>query len=140
MINEFHEDRRQCTDLINAFAYYVDHRLFSDAVSLFSEGGSFIRPDGVKKGHTEIASLWEGRPETVVTRHLVGAPFFLSATGTEAESVTQCTIYQAEGDGKAPPAVKGPIGVAEFHDHFVKTPGGWKFSRREVTPAIIQSP
>jgi hypothetical protein len=140
MNNEYLEERWQCTELVNAFAHFVDYRKFSQAVSLFSEDGKFIRPDGTKSGHAEIASLWEGRPDTVVTRHLVSTPFFLSITDAAAEAVTQCTIYQAEGDGKAPPAVKGPIGVAEFHDRFVKTSDGWKFSERTVTPAIIQSP
>ena len=76
MNNEYLEERRQCTELVSAFAHFVDYRKFSQAVSLFSEDGRFIRPDGTKSGHAEIASLWEGRPETVVTRHLVSTLFF----------------------------------------------------------------
>lgn len=138
--NQIQQAVQHCTELVNAFAYFVDHRQFADAVALFAEEGRFVRPDGVRTGHAEISAIWEGRPVTVVTRHLPGVPFFLSIDHNKASSVTQCTIYQAESDGKSPAKVSGPLGVAEFQDDFVNTEGGWKFLKRTVIPVIIESP
>ncbi len=139
MNREFDHEKSQCEELINAFAYYVDHREFERAVALFVPEGRFIRPDTNKEGHAQIASLWADRPEQVVTRHLAGAPFFLSVSESQAQSITQVTIYQATKNDDGQAVVAGPIGVAEFCDLFINTEDGWKFEERKVVPAIIQA-
>jgi ketosteroid isomerase-like protein len=139
MTEDLHDVRSICTDLINAFAYYIDHHLFDRAVELFADDAVFDRPDGKREGKQAIAMLWENRPEASVTRHLFGAPFFVSISSANAESVTQCTVYQTTHEGDSVAKVAAPLGIAEYTDQFIRTESGWKFVNKKVVPVILQS-
>jgi hypothetical protein len=139
MTEDLHNVRRACTDLIEAFAYYIDHRLFDSAVELFADSAVFDRPDGKREGKAAIAMLWEDRPDGLLTRHLFGRPFFVSVSSDHAESVTQCTLYQVVHEGDSVPKVDAPLGIAEYTDQFVKTEAGWQFTHKTVTPIILYS-
>ena len=129
--------KAECADVINAFAHYVDHREFDQAVSLFAQGGVFERPDMVKSGREEIASIFAGRPESHITRHLLGVPFFATVSDKEVTAVTQCTLYQTQSQDGKPPVVSGPSGVAEFRDRLVATDEGWRIARRVAVPVLF---
>ena len=126
-----------CTNLIAAFAYYVDHREFDRAVALFAGDGRFERPDLVATGHAEIAAIWAGRPETMITRHVCSVPFFREATSERASSVTYFTLYQVEFTGDGLPRCEAPTALCQFEDEFVLTPAGWRIAYRRGAPRIL---
>jgi hypothetical protein len=136
---DLHDVCIACTDLINAFGYYIDHRLFDSAVELFTDGAVFDRPDGKIEGKQAIAKLWESRPEEIVTRHLFGLPYFISISSDNAKSVTQCTLYRVAREGDAVPKVAAPLGIAEYTDQFIRTESGWQFVNKKVEPVILLS-
>lgn len=127
-----------CANLIAAFAHHVDHREFEKAVALFTEDGSFIRPDLEARGHAEIARIWEARPPSVVTKHLCAATFFGETGPQVATAVTPFTLYTVEWDGDGLPKFDQPTGIGEFHDRFVATTSGWRIAERRGLPIMLR--
>lgn len=131
------EARKQCTELINAFAYFVDHREFDNAASLFTEDAVFQRPEGTFSGRAEIAALLNKRPANVITRHLLGTPHFVAVNGNEAKVVTPLTLYQTAHEGEGIPVVTNPVGIAEFQDTLINTNDGWRIANRRGVPVLM---
>lgn len=127
----------QCSRLIAAFAYLVDSRRYAELVDLFAPDGSFLRPEIKAEGSAAIAQLMHGRPTTVVTRHICGTPYFESVGAETASAVTYVTVFQVEGTDGEVAEVSGPAGIAEYHDDFILTPGGWKIASRVARPVFI---
>ena len=134
------EAERACFRLILAFAYHVDHRQFDEAVALFTDDGVFERPGVMARGRAELEAVWAGRPETMVTRHLCHAPYFLSVGADAAEAVTYFTVHQALHDGDGYPDPARPFAVAEYHDRFRREAGIWKIASRRVAVAFMAKP
>jgi ketosteroid isomerase-like protein len=135
--DQFDAVRRACADVISAFAYYVDHREFAKAVDLFAVDAIFERPDLKAHGREQIAAIFAARPNTVVTRHLCGEPFFLELGSDTARAVTQVTLYNVNHEGEGFPSAQGPNALAEFHDIFKRTADGWKIAHRKGVPVLM---
>jgi 3-phenylpropionate/cinnamic acid dioxygenase small subunit len=131
------EAQSACADLIAAFAHYVDHRLFADAVALFKADGCFERPDLTATGHAEIASIWANRPISVVTRHLCSQPFFTQVREDFIMSVTSFTLYYSEHAREGLPQCDRFTAIAEFSDRFELTQEVWRIAHRRATPIIL---
>ncbi|BAI98781.1 hypothetical protein Sj15T_38490 [Sphingobium sp. TA15] len=131
------EAYRACTALISAFAHHVDHREFDKAVALFAADGCFERADITARGHAEIAALWADRPVSLITRHLCSLPHFTKLEADAAESITGFTLYHVNHEDGGLPRFEHAAGVGEFHDRFVRTPGGWRIAHRRGVPVLI---
>lgn len=129
--------RINCAAVIAAFAHHVDHREFDQAVVLFAEDGVFLRPDVRAHGRTEIARIWEGRPESVVTKHMLSPPHFTAVSAAEVRAVTPFTLYTVEWNGEGLPRFDRPPAIAEFHDRLVLTDDGWKIAERRGVPVLL---
>ncbi len=140
MNDEFESVRRACREVIAAFAYHVDHREFDRAVALFAPDAVFERPDLMACGREQIAAIFAGRPESVITRHLCGEPFFVELGADRARAVTQVTLYHAQRAEAPVPTVKGPNAIAEFQDSFERTAEGWKIAHRKGVPVLMVAP
>jgi hypothetical protein len=128
--------RSACADLVAAFAYNVDHRLFAEAVALFTVDGCFERADLSASGHAQIAAIWADRPASLVTRHICAAPFFTEVREDRATSVTAFTLYRVESAGPGVPECSVFTAVAEFSDRFQLTPAGWRIAHRKAATVI----
>lgn len=129
--------RANCSAIIAAFAHHVDHREFDSAVALFAEDGAFIRPDLQARGTVEIARIWEGRPESLVTKHIHGLPHFTKIADDRASAVTTFTLYTLNWDGAGLPTFNSPAAIVEYHDEFIKTPSGWRIQERKGVPLLV---
>jgi SnoaL-like domain len=126
-----------CTRLVTAFAYLVDHRRYTELAALFVDDAHYERPGVVAKGQTELKAFFERRPTNVVTRHICTAPFFEAVGAQEAKSVTYLTIYMEEGRDDTVVETAGLAGIAEIHDTFRLTPAGWRIAQR-VNRLVMQ--
>lgn len=133
------DPRQACADLVATFAHHVDHREFAKAVALFTSDAVFIRHDAVANGQEEIAAIWADRPESVVTKHLCGAPVFLEVEAARITAVTPFTLYSLKHEGDGLPTFDKPAAIAEFRDEFRLTDAGWRIARREGAPLMIAS-
>jgi hypothetical protein len=113
-----------CSRLCNDFAFFVDSRAYGDLVSLFVEEGTFERKGEVLRGRGAILAAMQARPESVVTRHAcTNIRVDLQADGTARGT---CTLLLFHGAAGAAPGIT----VAEYHDAYVQTPGGWRIQSR----------
>lgn len=130
---------RDCAALVAGFAYHIDNGHYADVLNLFAPDGSFERPGISARGQAEIDAMLRARPSDVATRHVCGPPLFLSTSDAEASAVTYFTLYQVPvGDGPYP-EFAGPAAIAEYRDHFVLTPMGWRFASRRVSVAMVRA-
>jgi len=129
--------KMDCTQIVQAFAYFVDNRIFGDAVSLFAEDGAFVRPGHESKGRSEIAEIWKDRPAHARTRHVCCPTYFTEVRPDSAAGVTMMTLYHVEHHGEGLPAFDRPAALVEFHDQFVLTDSGWKIKRRQAVPVMV---
>lgn len=129
--------RAECAAVIAAFAHHVDHREFDAAVALFSEDAAFLRPDVQAHGRAEIAKIWEGRPGSVVTKHMLSPSHITVLSPTEVRAVTPFTLYTVNWNGEGLPRFERPAAIAEFHDRLVLTDEGWKIAERRGVPVLL---
>lgn len=126
-----------CTRLINQFANFNDAGRHDELAALFTEDGQYARPtepDNYVQGRAAILAAFKGRPADKLTRHLI-TNIVVDVTGpASATGICYVTLY-AGSTGK--PAEKHGYQanpsqlIGEYHDVFVLSPGGWKFSKRQ---------
>lgn len=126
----------ECTQVVQAFAYFVDNRFFSDAVTLFAEDGIFVRPGHESKGRAEIAEIWKDRPAHMRTRHVCCPTYFTEIGSDTAAGVTMMTLYHVDHQEEGLPPFDRPAALVEFHDRFVLTESGWKIQHRQAIPKM----
>ena len=122
-------------DLVIAITQYGDHREAEKAVALFAEDGNWLRGGKPHKGHAEILSSYQRGSTTQVTRHINGGTMVTIKDDTHAESVTYYIALHHDPkttDAKFPLPFDPPFSMGEWHDKFVRTASGWRFSSRET--------
>ena len=129
------EIEQECRDLVIAITQYGDHREAEKAVALFAEDGTWLRGGKPYKGHAEILGSYQRGSATQVTRHINGGTMVTVKDDNHAESVTYYVALHHDPkapDAKFPLPFDPPFSMGEWHDKFVKTPKGWRFSSRET--------
>ena len=135
-IEELQSAELACSKLCNQFAVFNDAGRYDELAALFTDDGRYARPtdpDNFLKGKAAILAAFKARPQDKVTRHLI-TNIVVDVTGaTTARGICYVTLYNgstnnpAEKFGfKANPSVL----VGEYHDEFVLTDSGWRFSQR----------
>ena len=125
-----------CSKLCNQFAVFNDAGSHEALVALFTEDGRYARPtdpDNFVSGRAAILAAFIARPKDKITRHLI-TNIVVNVTGAKtAQGLCYVTLFNgstanpAERFGfKANPSVL----IGEYHDEFVLTESGWKFSQR----------
>jgi len=126
-----------CADLITAFAHHIDRRDYDNVVALFTDDGSFERPEIQAKTAAGIRAMLEARPTALFTRHICHQPFFETVTPDEVRSITSFTLYYEPGEHGDVVNTAGPMGLGEFHDTFRRTADSWRIHRRVVKPVLV---
>jgi hypothetical protein len=133
---------RACERLVSTYSHFVDFGEAARIADLFSEDGEFTTPGVVTlKGQKELrAGLGERQKKSArIARHVCTNLLVTVLDSDHAEGVVYVTIYRhdrAPGEGDAPPPIGLPLMLGEYRDRFVRTPGGWRFARRETTVAF----
>ncbi|MFI4974825.1 MAG: nuclear transport factor 2 family protein [Caulobacterales bacterium] len=126
---------RACERLVAQYCHFVDHGQAGRVPELFSEDGVWASPDNTMTGRDAIAAGFRRRQENAgrLSRHVCSN---LLIEVVDAERATGCvylTLYRHDGEAgrRAAPAAAPSI-VGEYRDTFVRTPEGWRFSRRDI--------
>ena len=126
---------QECRDLVTMLTQYGDHREAEKAVALFAEDGTWIRGGKPFKGRAALLDSYSRGSATQVTRH-VGANTMITVTDeNNAEGVTYYIAYHHDPKTASPTLplpLDPPFSMGEWHDKFVRTPEGWRFSFRET--------
>jgi hypothetical protein len=128
------EIERECHDLVVTLCQLSDHGENAKAVDLFSPDGTWIRGGKPYKGRAEMLESFNRGSGHSVIRHLTSNIKIDVKDANTAEGVTYYLAINHDPGTATPklPLPLNPFSMGEWHDKFVKTPSGWRFSFREV--------
>ncbi|ONH60422.1 hypothetical protein CcI49_11350 [Frankia sp. CcI49] len=129
-----------CRELIVAFAHHLDHREFDQVAALFSEDGVWVRHGEHLAGRTQIHDLLLRRPANQVERHVMTTMRVTQRSATRCDAVSYVMIFRSDRGSVPPAVVAGPSAVGEFHDRFLLTAEGWKFTHRSSESVFVIQP
>lgn len=126
-----------CTRLMNQFAIFNDSGRFAELADLFTDDAQYARPiapDALIAGRDNIRATFEARPKERVGRHFISNIIIDVHSPERASGMCYVSLFSGNVDKPAekfglqaiPPQL-----VGEFHDEFVLTKDGWKFSLRK---------
>lgn len=131
---------QECRDLVTAVTQFGDHRQLDRAVALFAEDGTWMRGGRAWTGRAEVLASYGRDSATQVTRHMSANCLITVLDDDTAEGVTYYMALHHD-PGVDPPELplpfEAPFSMGEWHDRFVRTPEGWRISRR-ATKRLFQ--
>ncbi len=137
---------RACERLITDYARFVDFGNAARIAELFTEDGVWEGPGTRMEGREAIrAGFWkrEGVMRRV-SRHVCTNVAIEVLGPGEARGLSYLVNYRYDRrdgeDATAPAPAGAPKYVGEYHDRFVRTPGGWRFAERVCTLAFVRPP
>jgi hypothetical protein len=128
---------RACERLVLDFAYFSDRQEYEALASLFTPGGTMIRPNGdALSGRAAILAAYRSRPGGRITRHICTNIRITAEAPDRAAGLTYAIVYSAK-TGQTPDAHFGIPAeprqlVGEFEDEFALTPEGWRIATRRA--------
>ena len=117
------------------YVRYADQQDFDSFLTLFMED-AVLEIGGIeRKGHDAIRGHFGDR-EQMVTRHICTNLWYEPIGDNTAECEIYLPVYRCSGpytekDGPIP--YDRPDWIGEYHDKYVRTPDGWKFSERRLS-------
>jgi hypothetical protein len=130
---------RECSRLPLLFARYADNGDHASLAQLFTEDCEFARPfqpDHPFYGRERVQGLFRDRPPILV-RHIVSNVLVEVVSETDARGTNYLTMLSCHASTE-PPQPAGGLYVGGFEDHYVLTPGGWRFKSRYGHVALHQ--
>lgn len=125
--------REVCEALSHAYGHHADAWEAEKLANLFSPDGVFDRLGTRIVGREAIRKFIAGRPRDMWQRHHgSNFEFELAVDGRSADGRLDLVLER----GRVGEAEVREVVRARYHDHFVLTDEGWRFSVREVVLVI----
>lgn len=136
---------RDCAALILQYSRFVDFGEASRLAELFTPDGVWAADELVLRGHDEIRAHFARREGVVrrVSRHVCTNIAIEVLSESEAHGIAYFLNFRhdrREDDLSLPVPVALPKYSGEYHDHFVRTTEGWRFSRHRVDTTFLRPP
>jgi ketosteroid isomerase-like protein len=116
-------------ELMATYAQALDACRFADVAACFAPDGEWSTDYGAARGPAEIEAFIRGivpvKGEGPQRKHYI-TNIIIKVDGETASAVSDYLIVR-EADGGLIPVMGGT-----YRDKFVKTPAGWRFSRKEL--------
>jgi len=116
-----------CSNLVTDYAYHRDQFNAKEFANLFTEDASLTVVSQTWVGRAEIEQRIEGLKTGSTIRHEMSTIRIVPIDADHATGVSYATIYSAPAGVNS---VSGFALMGEYHDEFVRTADGWKFSKR----------
>jgi len=116
-----------CSNLVTDYAYHRDQFNAKEFANLFTEDASLTVVSQTWVGRAEIEQRIEGLKTGSTIRHEMSTIRIVPIDADHATGVSYATIYSAPAGVSS---VSGFALMGEYHDEFVRTADGWKFSKR----------
>lgn len=116
-----------CSNLVTDYAYHRDQFNAKEFADLFTEDASLTVVNQTWVGRADIQKRIEDLKTGSTIRHEMSTIRIVPIDADHATGVSYATIYSAPAGETT---VKGFTLMGEYHDEFVRTPEGWKFSKR----------
>lgn len=118
-----------CSNLVTDYAYHRDQFNAEQFANLFTEDASLTVVNQTWNGRMEIKQRIEDLKTGSTIRHEMSTIRIVPVDADHATGVSYATIYAAPAGVNT---VSGFALMGEYHDEFVRTDEGWKFSKREL--------
>lgn len=116
-------------ELMATYAQALDACRFADVAACFAPDGEWTTDYGAARGPAEIEAFIRGivpvKGEGPQRKHYI-TNIIVAVDGDTASAVSDYLIVRESEDGLM------PVMGGTYHDRFVKTPAGWRFSRKEL--------
>ena len=116
-------------ELMATYAQALDACRFADVAACFAPDGEWSTDYGAARGPAEIEAFIRGivpvKGEGPQRKHYI-TNIIIKVDGDTASAVSDYLIVREAGTGLI------PVMGGTYRDKFVKTPAGWRFSRKEL--------
>jgi uncharacterized protein (TIGR02246 family) len=116
-------------ELMAAYAQALDACRFADVAACFAPDGEWTTDYGAARGPAEIEAFIRGivpvKGEGPQRKHYI-TNIIVAVDGDTASAVSDYLIVRESDNGLI------PVMGGTYRDKFVKTPAGWRFSRKEL--------
>ncbi len=120
-------------ELMAAYAQALDACRFADVAACFAADGEWTTDYGAARGPAEIEKFISGivpvKGEGPQRKHYI-TNIIITVDGDTASAVSDYLIVRESQNGLI------PVMGGTYKDRFVKTPVGWRFSRKELVHDI----
>lgn len=120
-------------ELMATYAQALDACRFADVAACFARDGEWTTDYGAARGPAEIEAFIRGivpvKGEGPQRKHYI-TNIIIKVDGDTASAVSDYLIVRESGSGLI------PVMGGTYRDRFVKTPDGWRFSRKELVHDI----
>lgn len=123
----------ECRDLVNAFAWHVDHRDYERVVELFTSDCIVERPGARFEGHSGLREMLDARPTDIQTLHVFSNLRLIATSPETTSGKYYFTLYTAPGEfdpGGAALSQNQPTMTGAIFDQFTRTANGWRIASR----------
>ena len=129
-------DRESIENLINEFAWLLDHGQAEKVPHLFTESGKLKAAGQDIQGQEELQAAFKFRAsQTHISRHVYTNIRLTIDNENQATGTSILTAYRHDGDGLVAPI---PSIIADTQDKYERgNDGKWYFSERINTPIFI---
>ena len=134
---------RACERLVTLYTHYVDFGEGEKVAELFAEKGVWEAGPEIRfEGQSEIAEKMKGRQAMAGrrSRHVCTNLHIEVLDEDHARGLVYLSLYRHDFEtdeaqhGPAPDTT--PTAVGQYHDEFVRTDAGWRFSKRSAALAF----
>ena len=123
------EDKDAIREVMAAYCHALDACRFADVAGLFAEDAVWTTDYGKAEGRAAIEQLFRSvvpvKGEGPQRKHYI-TNIIIKVDGETASAVSDYLIVREAGAGLI------PVMGGTYRDKFVKTPAGWRFSRKEL--------
>jgi ketosteroid isomerase-like protein len=116
-------------ELMAAYAHALDACRFADVAACFAPDGEWTTDYGAARGPAEIEAFIRGivpvKGEGPQRKHYI-TNIIIKVDGETASAVSDYLIVREAEAGLI------PVMGGTYRDKFIKTPAGWRFSRKEL--------
>lgn len=131
---------RACERLVTQYCHYVDHGQAAKIADQFSDDGVWTSPENTMTGKAALTKGFTARQGRtgLMSRHVCANTLIEVVDADHATGVCYLVLFRQEGEaGRTRSPAQAPSMVGEYRDEFVRTPDGWRFSRREIVVDFV---
>src|SRR3972149_6355984 len=125
-----------CHQNLSRLFYYLDEGRDADLATLFAADGVSHRQGKALKGRDEILAVIRERPQTQITRHVMGNVFVTATGPNAAEAVSYVTVYAYGSRSTVSGSVRFPSDAGAGAAALFRRPAGVVVSRRPWSRAL----
>lgn len=128
----------ECTRLINLYASLNDQGRWEEVAALYAPDGLMTRPtapDAPVVGRAALLASFLARPPRA-SRHICSNIVVEVESADAARAESMILLFTGTPDPSGGLPIAGPPLVGAYHDRFVRTEEGWRFSERRGSLAF----